>query len=427
MARCVIRFLSTDDGIVRNGLSRFRMRFNMLLEKIKRIYAVLAEGAEMVGGLDRLPLLCVMFCVFATSAGFFFGKAISVKTFWLGLAVTFCLALMHSVLRAFSYLLVMLAIWLVTAYTFTYVHWDASVCHFPMAQAMVEGWNPVLEATTEGLKAALKTPCNFDHILCAPKIGAIASAIVSKGTNLFTAMMFLPCCLFVALFSLSYRFAVEEFKCSKFCGALFATCVFLPVQLLNYLMYGTVDSVKFASTLASVFALLTWWRSRSTKDAVMFWMCLSVCSVSKTAGLGIWLVLGGIACTIGLKQRFFRWLAFCSVLFFLLVGASPYITQWIHGGSPFYPAHSFVQGRPTKDLTGDFVSSRNSDALDMGYAGRVVYAWFSPSLAKKVSGWRLGREKFEPVFGWPTANGYGDNFATLMCLSLLLLPCVKNR
>ena len=398
-----------------------------LWECIKRMYAFLAVGAETVNGLDRLPLVCMMLCVFATSAGFFIGKAVSVKTFWLGLAITFCLALMHSIVRAFGYLLVMLAIWLVTAYTFTYVHWDASVCHFPMAQAMVEGWNPVLAATGEGLKAALKTPCNFDHILCAPKIGAISSAIVSKGTNLFTAAMFLPCCLFIALFSLSYRFAVEEFKCSKFCGALFATCVFLPVQLLNYLMYGTVDSIKFASALASVFALLTWWRSRSAKDGVMFWLCLSTCSVSKTAGFGIWLILGGIACVAGLKQRLFRRLALCSVVFFLLVGASPYITQWIHGGSPFYPAHSFVQERPTKDLTGDFISSRNGDARDMGYIGRVVHAWFSQDLAKKCTGLWLGREKYEPVFGWPTANGYGDNFATLMCLSLLLLPCVKNR
>lgn len=403
------------------------LRLKRLPEDIKPVYAAIARGAETVSGLDRLPLFCMMFCVFVTSVGFFFGKSVSFKAFWLGLIVSFCLALMHSIARALSYLLVMLAIWLVTAYTFTYVHWDASVCHFPMAQALVEGWNPVLEATNEGLKAALKTPCNFDHILCAPKITALSSAIVSKGTNLFTATMFLPCCLFIALFSLAYRFAVEEFGCSKYCAAVFATCVFLPVQLMNYLMYGTVDSVKFASTLSSVFAMLIWWRSRSAKDAVMFWMCLSTCSVSKTAGFGIWLILGGIASVVGFRRQLFRRLALCSVVFFLLVGASPYVTQWIHGGSPFYPAHTFVQGRATKDLTGDFISSRNDDALDMGYLGRVVYAWFSPKLATKCSGWCLGRSDYKPTFSWPTANGYGDNFSTLMCLSLLLLPCVRNR
>ena len=159
----------------------------------------------------------------------------------------------------------------------------------------------------------------------------------------------------------------------------------------------------------------------------MFWLCLSACSVSKTAGLGIWLMLGAVACVAGFRRQTFRRLALCSAIFFLIVGASPYLTQWIHGGSPFYPAHSFLPERKTRDLTGDFISSRNADALAMGYAGRVAYAWFSPELAKKCSGWWLGKKKYEPVFGWPPANGYGDNFAVLMCLSLLLLPFVRSR
>ena len=386
-----------------------------------------AVWAEAISRIDRLPLFTMMFCAFVTAVGFFVGKAVSYKAFWLGVALSFSLALLHSIARAVGYLLMMAGIWLVTAYTFTYVHWDASVCHFPMAQAMVEGWNPVLDATHEGLKTTLKGVCNFDHILCAPKITAIVSAVVSKGTNLFTATMFLPCCLFIALFSVAFRFVVEEFRCSKTTGALFAISIFLPVELINYLMYGTVDSVKYASTLASVFALLLWIRTKSREDAVMFCMCLSVCAVCKTAGIGIWIMLGGAFLVFNWKRRLCRMLALSSFIFVAAVGTSPYITQWIHGGSPFYPSHSFVENRPKRDLTHDFISSRNSDALEMGAIGRVIYAWFSQDLAKSGTKWYLDKDKYNPIFGWPSATGYGENFSFLMWLSLCLLPFIKNK
>jgi hypothetical protein len=296
-----------------------------------------------------------------------------------------------------------------------------------MAQALVEGWNPVLNGTVEGLKSTLTGICNFDHILCAPKVTAIASAVVSKGTNLFTATMFLPCCLFIALFSVIFRFAVEEYRCSKFVATLLAVCILLPVELLNYVMYGTVDSVKYASTLASIFSFLLWVKNKRGNAAVMFCMCLSVCAVSKTAGIGIWLILGLLVLFMGRRQQLIRNLAIYSFLFVMIVGASPYITQWIHGGSPFYPSHSFDKNRSTKDLTGDFISSRNADALEMGALGRVVYAWFSQDLAKKGTKWYLEKDEYKPVFGWPSANGYGKKFAFYMSLSLCLLPFIKHK
>ena len=378
--------------------------------------------------LDRLPLLTMMIAGFISASGFFFGKPVSGKAFWAGVLAAAGLAAFHSWRRVLGYLGLMAAAWIVTAYTFTYSAWDPAICHFPMAQALVEGWNPVLNATEDGFKAIMAAPCGVDHILCAPKFPAIASACISKSTGLFTGTMFLPICVFYALFATVDRFARLEFGCSRPVAILFAFVVATPVELMHYVVFGNVDAVKYLSVLGAVFAFLSWFRTRQIPDAVLLWMFLATGAVSKMTGVGVFLLLGATALAMGFRDRLFRKLSLAAVVFVLVVGASPFLTQWIQNGSPFYPGHTFDVHRATHDLTSDFVQNRNDDARRMGWLARVVYAWFSPGLAE--AGCRIAYDKpdFKPdLHRWPRTNGMGGNFCVLMCASLLALPFTRNR
>lgn len=386
-----------------------------------------AVNESQINAAARLPLFSCMLAATITSAGFFFGKPVSGAAFWIATTVSLALAMMHSARRALEFLALTGFAWIAAAYTFSYSGWDPAVCHFPMAQAMVEGWNPVLHGTTDGLMNVLKAPCNIDHILCAPKLTAIVSACVSKATGLFTATTFLPVCIFYCTFSLARQFALTVFGASQVVAILFAFCVSMPVEIMNYVVHGTVDSVKYLSVAGSVFALVLWLRSRSVPDAMLFWLILSAAALCKTAGLAVWILLGATALAVGFREKIARRLALASVAFMLVAGASPYLTQWINGGSPFYPAHTFVTGRATKDLTYDFVTSRNKDALEMGWLGRVVYAWFSSDLATWATGKSLRKENYAPKFGWPSATGMHQSFRVMMVLSLLMLPFVRKK
>jgi len=387
-----------------------------------------AVNESEINALDRLPVFTACATVFLSCAGFFFGRPLSPLPFWICFAVSLLLALCRSPVRALCFVASMALAWLVSAFSFTYVGWDAAACHFPMAQAIVEGWNPVLSATAEGFKAAINLPCAIDHILCAPKVVAIMSACVSKSTGLFTAAMFLPACLWPAAVSLAYGFARSEFGCGKPTAAAFALAVSIPLDLLPFAMIGKVDLAKYLAVVSALFALVKWIRTKRTPDAIFFFMLASVCAVSKTAGIVIYAILVAIALAFGFGRIAVRRLALASLVFVLVAGASPYLTQWIHFGSPFYPAHSFVESYGTRDLTNDFIARRNADALKMGRAERIAYAWFSSGLAVEACRKIHGNPDFNPdLTRHPSSDGLGENFRLLMCISLCMLPFIRNK
>ena len=64
-------------------------------------------------------------------------------TVWVSLAVASSAAAFCS-RRALAWMLALnLLAFVLTLYTFTYVHIDASICHLPMTHFMQDGWNPV--------------------------------------------------------------------------------------------------------------------------------------------------------------------------------------------------------------------------------------------------------------------------------------------
>ena len=146
----------------------------------------------------------------------------------------------------------------------------------------------------------------------------------------------------------------------------------------------------------------------------------------------IFLMLGVPMFAIAWRRVALRRVAFCAILYIAAVGASPYITQWIHGGSPLFPAETFVESRREKvwDLTTDFTSHHNEDANRMSWTERMAYAWFSPDISVAWCKWRYGKTDFDPnLKKSPDCTGLGENFRYLMCMALLLYPLLlwRNR
>lgn len=397
--------------------------------KTYRQLKVLATGftSKEVCRTDLLILFALIGSSFTTALLFFFGVTVSAVTFVVFLVLSGGVAALRSWRSFVTYLCVLAVAFFATAYSFAYDGWDPATCHWPMAQAMIEGWNPVLNATIPELKQFLKPWCNYEHILCAPKFPAICAAMVSCSTRLFSGMMFANVMVAFVMICAAIRFFITELKCAKWIAIVAAGFIAIPGEILNYLVNGTPDCIKYWSVLGALFSLFLWLRSRKSADAVAFWLLLSVVPVSKTTGIVYYLVLSMIALFVGWRDQSFRRLTLFSLVFIGVVGASPYLTEWIHGGSPFFPGHTFDSLKTAKDLTSDFIKNRNADALKMGYFARFVYAWVSQDLAVWATKAYLGAREFNPVFNSPVINGIAGCFNWFLWGGVLACLISRNR
>lgn len=392
--------------------------------RLKRICDFADEAGwtrfEMAG------LVSFMAAAVWTSLAFLFGVSVSGVSFWLAIVLGGVLAAMRSRVNLACYIALMCVTWLATAFSFSYVMIDPATCHFPMAQALVEGWNPLLEGTPEGFSRYISEECAVEWILAAPKLNSVVSAIVSKGTGLFTAALFLQYLVFFAAIPCAMRFAASVLGLKRYWAFFFALATLLPFCTLQRLFCGFVDWIKMVATLAMLFSAFVWWRGGSKRDLASFVLMSLVAVASKTQALGIAIVAGIIVFAKAKSMR----LAFSTALIGVILTASPFLSQWLRGGSPFYPAHSFLPYVETLDLTRDFTDPQhfNADFLSMGRAARVCRAWFSENLADAATRLWRRNDDFKPVANGIALSGFGRYFRIWMILSLLALPfCRKNR
>lgn len=377
-----------------------------------------------------LLLLSLVLPVLLTVFGFFLGMRVHGELLWGGVG----LSLLLSAIRSGRHLAVGAGVYavavVVAVYDFAYTGWDSAVCHWAQAYAIAGGWNPVLNATEGGIAAVTGgANCSLIHVLCAPKFPHIASAIVCKGMNLFVGIGFVNVVLFVTLFAVMWRFLRRCCGCTSVIAAMAAFLGSMPLELMRQTVQGYVDYCRYTTLLVAVFSYFLWRNERRLRDIVLFFAGLVLAACSKSGAL-IWLIVGcAVTTCLHARSIAFRRVLLCAGLAFLVLGFAPYVTEWIHNGSPFYPAHSFDASRKVIDLTADLISpaTRNADALKMGWLARVIYAWISPDLAIHACRIWYGDPGFNPIFKTPFVNGLSTGFAYWLWFCAFACVFIRNR
>lgn len=372
--------------------------------------ATQGPGAELF-----LPLQLVLGYGLACAC-FLVGIPLGGWQFWLSAAVTIALAFGRSRRIGLQTLALNVLMIVLTAYTFTYIHCDASSCHVPMSRFFEEGWNPIREATLEplyahyaqhGITAAEDPRLNYHalHVLIDPKFAQILAAQLQAACRFFTAAGYPLWFLLMALAMTAWRTARDVFGAPRWARALLTTLLCCNSELTYGSLRGQVDYVTYAAVVLAGLSLLNWCNGRRRGDLVVFFASLVIASVSKFNGLCTALLYLGLAVVIGRKNRDL-WIGLAVFLGSMaLFGLLPYWTAAWWYGSPLYPAHTFRPDVPLPDLTNDFIGL-NPAARQMGYLARMVYAYVSPDLALWGCRWWYHDPDFAPVwqYDWITSG-----------------------
>lgn len=321
-----------------------------------------------------------------------------------------------------------------TLYTFTYVHIDASICHLPMSHFMQDGWNPVRNPTVEGVKECFAARGVTDvplstilHVLAGPKFSQILAAQLQSASGLFSAGGYPIWIMMFALAIVSYRFSRLVWKTNRLTAKVFAAFVCSNFIIIGYSFIGLVDYVTYSSLALAALSLGLWIETQDSSDLVLMFMSAVIALLSKFNCILCVVLLLSLAAILGRKERKMRIglvVFLVSLAFFCVI---PYWASAWHHGSPLYPAHSFRTGVPVYDLTGDFWG--NDDACRMGYIARMVYAWVSKDFA--IWGCKIwySLENFNPQWErWYLTVGEPPLFCIIMWTGALLsLVVARNK
>lgn len=321
-----------------------------------------------------------------------------------------------------------------TLYTFTYVHIDASICHLPMSHFMQDGWNPVWEPTQEAVEACFAArgvpnvaKSTILHVIAGPKFSQILAAQLQSASGLLSAGGYPVWIMMFALALASYRFSLLIWKTSRPVGVVFAVFVCSNFIIIGNSFIGLVDYVTYASLALAALSLGMWMVTRDKSDIVLLFMGSVIALSSKFTSIICIALLLALAVAVGRKDRQMRIgvaVFLASLVFFCTI---PYWASAWHHGSPLYPAHSFRPGVELCDLTSDFWG--NDDACRMGYIARTVYGWVSRDLA--IWGCKIwySLDNFNPVWEWSfLASGEPALFCIVMWTGAFLsLAIARNK
>ena len=379
------------------------------------------------GALNGYPCDCLLLAFILTAAFigsicFLVGWSLSPWCFWGAFTAIAVCAFIKSPKSAALFFLGMVVLLALTAYTFTYAGPDAVFYHVPTQLLLKKGWNPVWTSTCESFFSSVENIAWFRpyHVLFLPHFNALCGAIVALGIGLWIGDPFLNYTLLVVLFNVARRFSKQVWGCSTFASIVFSVSMTFSPKVTSFLG-GQVDYIVYATFFIACFAAYLALKDGMKRDWFLLFAALSIGALSKNNGIicGGFVVLG---CLWPMRKNKIFWYGVAAtVVYCLVVGASPYLTNWINYGSPFYPTHTFRSGVELIDITDDFVG--NADAESMGYLSRIAYAWVSPSLTIKLLGWLRGCS-FSPEFyvsAGVAGSGSAMRFMLLFGLLALLL------
>lgn len=404
------------------------------------LWAVLAR-CPLPLALLAMPTLTVFF----TSVGFLFDLGVSGWSAALGLCGAAALAYYggsgwRDGLKRVGWLVLILALCLVIDSCFVlFSWWDAQAYHLPAAKFLLDGWNPVFDATRERLLAVTgASPESFNpyHVAYLPRAGWIWSAVTGSLTGNLESGDSLILLTAVALCMQVWQVTPLLFAQGRWKRFFFSSLVVLSPGVVASVFCGAQDGTLYMLLQMFMLAACAY---RKTHQRVWLGYIALVpvlgCNLKFNGAISI--ALTAVIFTIpiawavlrqGAKRKIIRrWIIACAVGFGLAaaVGLSPYLTNWVNHGGPLYPQHSFRADEPLPAMTADF-DLLNDDAAAMGYFGRVTNAYLSKWLAHRYYEWKLGRKPFNPVFHLDQVSGLGTGFRIVMVLSLMTL-CFTRR
>lgn len=395
--------------------------------------------------LPVVLLACPTFTVFFASVGFLFGKTI---TGWYGILsvlLSVALALIggggfkNGLKRAGWFLLTLLAIFLIDQFFILFSWWDAQAYHLPAARFLLDGWNPIFDSTREALLAATGAdPETFNayHTAYLPRAGWLWSAVTAALTGNLESGDTLILITGIALAGLSWRITPLLFGGKRWKRIFFASLTLLSPGVVASAFCGAQDGSLYALLLISMLAACAY--RKTVHTSFLSYIAIAPilgCNLKFTGAVSLVLtatlftlpILWAVITKKRRERTFWKWIIANAIgfIFALIVGFSPYLTNWINHGGPVYPEHSFSKSEPLPAMTADF-DLLNDDAAAMGYFGRVTNAYISKWLAHRYYEWKLDKKPFNPVFHLDQVSGLGPGFRIIICLTLLLI-CFTRR
>jgi hypothetical protein len=312
---------------------------------------------------------------------------------------------------------------------------DAEGYHRPAAQMIADGWNPVFDATHERLSKLLGPN---------PGLRLWHVAYLPRGLWIFSAAM--------------YRVTGFVESGDAFNVVLLVICY----QLMKTLLLRTTSlgawGCKAVSLLVCISPVVPWQLFGGGNDAAFYFLfMICTCATTLFCMTGRWQWLAHLALALPLlvslkfsgiivafalglvgtcalllgpsshrAQRLTHWwlALFHAGAIGAVIGFSPYVTNWVNHGGPFYPKSSFDKRVVAEDwITYDF-QDMNDDARRMGWIGRFCKAYVSETLALAYYQ-RSVRADFSPVFRINGGvGGFGAVFRFAFVLSAITMACL---
>ncbi len=276
---------------------------------------------------------------------------------------------------------------------------DEVVCHYPAVRMLADGWNPLFARTPEAVlgRFGLESgDLRIDHILFMPKTVWVFNAVAW----FFTRDVLNPMAPI-----LWFLFPAVTVRIWRSMGGAHFLWKALAVPILYCLVPNTAYAVDSVVALSAIGLLLAFEEVLSRRGfdplslvVFSFWM-MGAKPTGLVHGGVFWLVFLAFAAwrRKDVLKRLTLSVAAPVAALLVLACSTPYLTSVCDYGHPFYPKYTSDERRfPARDITDDFIARQNDDAASMGYFGRYVNSFVSPSLARAWYRWRLGRPDFMP-------------------------------
>lgn len=334
---------------------------------------------------------------------FLFGGRCAAWQWWAGFALTVAFGFVSQGRAAWKTSLAfagfLAIIWVVGGILINPGWSDSCACHQPAVRLLIEGWNPIAEATWPEVGRAFGLPADSVrplHILFMPKgvwyFDAAAFFFLRNPENLLWAPM--------AFLGVSAMLTI--WRSTREAGRWTALAVCLLAWALEIPYHSTIDGVAALAATGLFFAMWSAGKSgrwdRVELAVYTFWMLIAKPS-SLLHAFVFWAIFGAVTawrCRAHWREgaRKAVWPFAALALAFAVTSASPFATAWRDEGHPLYPRLTADPVRhPAVNLTADFFD-RNADAAAMGHWGAYVNAFVSKSLAH----WHYRRALERPNF-----------------------------
>jgi hypothetical protein len=311
---------------------------------------------------------------------------------------------------------------------------DAEGYHRPAAQLIADGWNPVFDATHERLSTLLgpSPGLRLWHIAYLPRGLWIFSAAMYRVTGFVESGDAFNVILLVICYQLMKTLLLRATSLGSWCCKAFSLLVCISPVVPWQLFGGGNDAAFYFLFMICTCAATLFSMSGRWKWLVYLALALPLLVSLKFSGIIVALALGLVGtCALVFGPSSHRvqrlthwWLAlFHAGAIGAVIGFSPYVTNWVNHGGPFYPKSSFDKRVVAEDrITNDF-QEMNEDARQMGWIGRFCSAYVSDTLSQEYYR-RTVRPDFDPVIRVNGGvKGFGVVFRVAFLLSLVALAC----